>query len=95
MLPTSKMTERAHLRGNQNIAQVQAAKFFRRRFVLDRTNQTGARGLQRRRQAEQNPGKQRNHGGKQQHAHVHDYVRYHRHINWRTPDVHQVVEPLG
>ena len=26
----------SHLRGDQNIAQVQSAKFFRRRFVLDR-----------------------------------------------------------
>jgi hypothetical protein len=43
----------SHLRGDQNIAQVQAAKFFRRRFILDGPRQAGARGLQRGRQAEQ------------------------------------------
>ncbi len=82
-----------HLRGNQNIAERKMAKLFRRRFILNRSDQAGARGLQRGGQAEQQPGEERNGGGKQEHARVHHDVRNHWNVDGRTPDIHQIVEP--
>ena len=55
----------SHLDGDQNIAEVQPAKFIRGRIVLDGSSQAGASGLQRRRQAEQERAEERNSGCKE------------------------------
>ena len=83
----------SHLDGDQKIASVQPAKFFRGRVVLDGSSQAHASRLHCRYQAEQERARERDSGCKKEHARVHYNAGDGQGVDGRTPHVYQSSKP--